>query len=119
MAIYRSAERLPMNDPMQTMKSCRNHCEEVPDEVTDAVFDALDEIPGESEDSREARANAVAARMAREGWRFCVCFAEKRTPLHRRVFDLVHTNMANRLAHRLLLTGLNEPSEGRILASAR
>lgn len=90
---------------MQTMKSCRNHCEEVPDEVCQAVFDALDAIPGETEDCREARANSVASRMAREGWRFCICFATRRTPLHQRIFNLVHTNMANRLAHRILLTG--------------
>lgn len=99
-----------MKDPMQTMKSCRNRCEEVPDAVYDAVFAALDEIPGETEDSREARANAVAARMAREGWRFCLCFPTKRTPVHRRIFDLVHTNMANRLAHRILLTELDQLS---------
>jgi hypothetical protein len=99
-----------MKDPMQTMKLCRNRCEEVPDEVSDAVFAALDDIPGETEDSREARANAVAARMAREGWRFCLCFPMKRTQLHQRIFDLVHTNMANRLAHRILLTELNQLS---------
>jgi hypothetical protein len=93
-----------MQDPMQTMKSCNNRCEEVPDEVYDAVFSAFDAIPGESQECREARANAIAARMAKEGWRFCPCFATKKTPLHERIFDLVHTNMANRLAHRILLS---------------
>ena len=53
-----------MKDPMQTMKSCRNRCEEVPDAVNDAVFAALDEIPGETEDSREAR-----ARRSQREWR--------------------------------------------------
>jgi hypothetical protein len=92
-----------MQDPMQTMKTCRNHCEEVPDEVSEAVFDALDAIPGETEDTREARATAIASRMAKEGWRFCSCFPTRRTQFHQRIFDLVHTNMANRLAHRMLL----------------
>jgi hypothetical protein len=96
-----------MQDPMTTMKSCRNHCDEVPDEVSEAVFAALDALPGETEDIREARANAIASRMAKEGWRFCPCFATRRTALHQRVFNLVHTNMANRLAHRILLTGVD------------
>jgi hypothetical protein len=97
-----------MQDPMQTMKSCKNLCEEVPDEVYDAVFSAFDDIPGESQECREARANAIAPQMAREGWRFCPCFATRRTPTHERIFDLVHTNMANRLAHRIVLAELAE-----------
>jgi hypothetical protein len=97
-----------MQDPMQTMKYCQNHCEEVPDEVSDAVFTAFDSIPGDGEECREARANAIAARMAREGWRFCSCFATRRTSAHVRIFDLVHTNMANRLAHRILLAEMAE-----------
>lgn len=96
------------HDPMQTMKSCSNCCDDVPEEVSEAVFAALDEIPGESEESREARAKAVARKMAREGWRFCPCFPTRRTSLHQRIFDLVHTNMANRLAHRMLQTGLQQ-----------
>jgi hypothetical protein len=92
-----------MQDPMQTMMSCRNLCEEVPDEVCDAVFSALDSILGDGEECREARATAIAAQMAAEGWRFCPCFPMRRTPLHERIFNLVHTNMANRLAHRILL----------------
>lgn len=110
-----------MQDPMQTMKSCKNQCDEVPDEVYDAVFSAFDAIPGESQECREARANAIAARMAKEGWRFCPCFATKRTPLHERVFDLVHTNMANRQARRILLSEVAEQpkrSQSRQLATA-
>lgn len=104
-----------MQDPMQTMKSCRNHCEEVPDEVSSAVFAALDAVPGEGEESREARASEIASQMAEEGWRFCPCFPTRRTPLHERIFDLVHTNMANRLAHRILLTEMTEqPKSGRL-----
>ncbi len=104
-----------MQDPMQTMKSCRNLCEEVPDEVSDAVFSALDAMPGDGEEDREARATAIASQMAKEGWRFCPCFPTRRTPLHERIFNLVHTNMANRLAHRILLTGVEEqPKRNRL-----
>jgi hypothetical protein len=97
-----------MEDPMQTMKSCHNLCSEVPEEVNDIVFAALDDIPGETEagPERETRATAIAPEMAKQGWRFCACFPAKRTLQHRRIFDLVHTNMANRLAHRILLTGV-------------
>jgi hypothetical protein len=111
-----------MQDPMQTMKSCQNRCEEVPDEVYDAVFSALDSIPGEGDESREARATEIAGQMAREGWRFCPCFATRRTPSHERVFNLVHTNMANRLAHRILLAEVAEqpkPSRLRQLIAAQ
>ena len=90
-----------MKDPMKTMKYCKNRCDEVPDEVSDAVFAIFDEIPGVGEEAREARANAIAERMAKEGWRFCPCFPTQRTPLHQRIFSLIHTNMANRLAHRV------------------
>ena len=90
-------------DAMQTMKACRNRCDEVPDEVSEAVFEVFDEIPGVDEEAREARASVIAERMAQEGWRFCPCFATQRTALHQRIFNLVHTNMANRLAHRLVL----------------
>jgi hypothetical protein len=93
---------------MKTMKSCKNLCTEVPEEVSDLVFAALDDIPGENEDGpeREARAVAIAPEMALQGWRFCPCFPAHRTLLHYRIFDLVHTNMANRFAHRILLTGV-------------
>jgi hypothetical protein len=90
------------------MKSCRNHCQEVPEEVSDAVFAALDSIPTEGEDGRESRATAISSQMAKEGWRFCPCFATRKTLSHQRIFDLVHTNMANRLAHRILLTGVEQ-----------
>ena len=97
-----------MQDPVQSMKSCHNVCRDVPEEVCDAVFAALDAIPGETEGGpeREARAIAIAPAMARDGWRFCPCFPAKRTLQHYRIFDLVHTNMANRLAHRIRLTGV-------------
>lgn len=111
-----------MQDPMQAMKSCQNRCEEVPDEVSDAVFSALDSIPGEGDESREARAAEIAAQMAKDGWRFCPCFPTKHTVMHERIFDLVHTNMANRLAHRILLTEVAEqlrPSRLRQLIPAQ
>lgn len=111
-----------MQDPMQTMKSCQNRCEDVPDEVCDVVFSALDSIPGEGDESRETRASEIAAQMASDGWRFCPCFATKRTPMHERIFNLVHTNMANRLAHRILLTEVAEqprPSRLRQLIPAQ
>jgi hypothetical protein len=80
-------------------------CDQVPDEVCDAVFQTLNSIPGVYSECnvREALAALVALRMAREGWRFCPCFPTKRTSDHARIFDLVHTNMANRLAHRAVL----------------
>lgn len=58
-------------------------------------------IPGgdNSSDACDARAAALAPRMAVEGWRFCPCFPTKRTHQHARIFGLVHTNLANRLAH--------------------
>jgi hypothetical protein len=38
--------------------------------------------------------------MAVEGWRFCPCFSEGNTQQHARIYALVHTNLANRLAHK-------------------
>jgi hypothetical protein len=80
-------------------------CDQVPDEVCEAVFETLDSIPEVYREcnERETLATLVALRMAREGWRFCPCFPTKRTTEHARIFDLVHTNMANRLAHRAVL----------------
>jgi hypothetical protein len=97
-------------DPMQSMKSCQNLCTEVPEEVYDLVLTSLTDIPGENEGGRERddRAIAIAPAMARDGWRFCPCYAARRTLQHYRIFDLVHTNMANRLAHRILLTGVED-----------
>jgi hypothetical protein len=94
-----------MPDPMRTMHLCQGMCDEVPDEVCEAVFEALNSIPGVYREcnEREAMATLVAPRMAKEDWRFCPCFPTKRTPQHARIFDLVHTNMANRLAHRHFL----------------
>ena len=93
---------------MKIMKSCKNLCTEVPEDVVDLVLAALKNIPGETEDGpeREARAIAIAPTMARDGWRFCPCFPAERTPQHYRIFNLVHTNMANRRAHRIVLTGV-------------
>ena len=94
-----------MPDPMRTMHLCQGKCDEVPDEVCEAVFETLNAIPGVYREcnERESLATLVAPRMAKEGWRFCPCFPTKRTPQHARIFDLVHTNMANRLAHRAVL----------------
>ena len=84
---------------------CQGMCHQIPDEVCEAVFETLDATPGlyGERDPREALATLVAPRMAKEGWRFCPCFPARRTFEHARIFDLVHTNMANRLAHRTAL----------------
>jgi len=94
-----------MPDPMRTMQLCQGICDQVPDEVCEAVFETLNSIPGVYREcsEREALAALVAPRMAKERWRFCLCFPAKRTVQHARIFDLVHTNMANRLAHRAVL----------------
>jgi hypothetical protein len=98
-----------MPDPMRMMQLCQGMCDQVPDEVCEAVFDTLNSIPGVYREcnEREALATLVAARMAQEGWRFCSCFPTRRTTQHARIFDLVHTNMANRLAHRHALEQKN------------
>jgi hypothetical protein len=93
-------------DPMAIMRSCRGErCDCVPDEVADAVYDALERIPGGDDHSvvREARAELLAPRMAAEGWRFCACYPRLRSGPHARIFDLVHTNLANRLARKAAL----------------
>ena len=90
-------------DPLTTMQTCSGgSCDCVPDEVSDAVWDSLQQIP-EGDDHyriRDARAEWLAPRMATEGWRFCQCFPLLRTEQHARIFDLVHINLANRLAHK-------------------
>jgi hypothetical protein len=98
-----------MPDPMRTMQLCRGTCDQVPDEVCEAVFETLNSIPGVYREcnQREVLATLVALRMAKEGWRFCPCFPIKRTTQHAQIFDLVHTNMANRLAHRAVLEQKN------------
>jgi len=98
-----------MSDPMRTMQLCREMCDQVPDEVCEAVFETLNSIPGVYREcsEREALATLVAPRMAKEGWRFCPCFPTKRTTQHALIFDLVHTDMANRLAHRHVLEQKN------------
>jgi hypothetical protein len=82
------------------MQLCLGTCTRIPDEVSLAVLDSLQIIPegGSDPDAGDARAVVVALRMAREGWRFCPCFAEAATPQHARVSGLVETNFANRLA---------------------
>jgi hypothetical protein len=94
-----------ISEPMRTMHLCQGMCDEVPDEVCEAVFETLNAIPVVYREcsEREALATLVAPRMAKEGWRFCLCFPTKRTPQHARIFDLVHTNMANRIAYRAVL----------------
>jgi hypothetical protein len=97
-----SPERLrTMRDPMKTMQLCQGMCKSVPDEVCDAVFDSLKQVPGVNGNAneRDTRAQIIALRMATEGWRFCPCFPTRRTQQHERIFSLVHTNLANRLAH--------------------
>ena len=85
------------SDPKKTMQACcGDNCDCVSDEVIEAVFDSVKRIPGDN----NARAIDLAPRMAAEGWRFCPCFPMLRTQEHERIFDLVHTNLANRLAHK-------------------
>ena len=89
-------------DPMKSMRLCKGKCTMVPPEVCDAVLDTLVFVPGrdKSSDARDARAAAVAPRMESEGWRFCPCFPQRTTQQHAQIFGLVHTNLANRLAHK-------------------
>jgi hypothetical protein len=90
-------------DPVETMQNCfGDSCDIVPDEVCDAVFDGLKQILATREHSqrRDALAELMAPRMAGEGWRFCPCFPLLRTEGHARIYDLVHANLANHLAHK-------------------
>ena len=107
-----------MPDPMRTMHLCEGMCDDVPNEVCDAVFETLNSIPGVYREcsEREALATLVAPRMATEGWRFCPCFPTRRTTQHARIFDLVHTNMANRLAHRVVMEKNNAATEQQFAA---
>lgn len=93
-------------NPMVTMNSCYgDSCDCVSGEVIDALMDCLSRMP-EADDhlrARDARAIDLAPRMAAEGWRFCPCFPMLRTYQHEWIFALVHTNLANRLAHRATL----------------
>jgi hypothetical protein len=91
-------------NPMRAMQSCLGKCCQIPYEVCDAVLDTLTLFPGGNSraDACDARAAAIAPRMAVEGWRFCPCFPEKRTRQHAQIFGLVQTNLANRLACRAL-----------------
>lgn len=94
-----------MLDPTRTTPLCQGTRNQIPDEVCEAVFETLGAIPRlyRERDPREALATLVALRMAKEGWGFCPCFPAKRTFEHARIFDFVHTNMANRLAKRAFL----------------
>lgn len=94
--------RVTAQDPMKSMRLCQGNCARVPDQVCDAVLDTLTFVPGgdHSLDAWDARAAALAPRMAVEKWRFCPCFAGGNTPQHARIFSLVHTNLANRLAQK-------------------
>jgi hypothetical protein len=90
-------------DPMTTMHTCYgDSCERVPDEVVAAVNASLQQVPvgADHNHTRDTRAATIAPRMVEEGWRFCPCYAMSRTEQHARIFELVHTNMANRLAHK-------------------
>jgi len=87
---------------MKAMQNCLGRCDQVPEEVCDAVLDSTRRVPrgtGKS-DERDARAAILAPRMALEGWRFCPCFALTKTQAHQQIFNLVHTNLANKLAYR-------------------
>jgi hypothetical protein len=91
-------------DPMNTMLLCSGHCDGVPDEVCDAVFASVKSVRGRDGNERDARAANLAQRMAVKGWRFCGCFPKLRTQHHEMIFSLVHTNLANRLAHEAALS---------------
>jgi hypothetical protein len=56
------------------------------------------ELDGDHDANRRTAA-ILASRMALEGWHFCPCFALTKTPGHQQIFNLVHTNLANKLAH--------------------
>jgi hypothetical protein len=99
-------ESVMQTDPLSTMSACYgDSCECVPDEVTDAVYSSLNRIPTGDRHARrrDARAEVLAPLMADQGWRFCPCFPMLRSEAHARVFDLVHTDLANRLAQRTAL----------------
>jgi hypothetical protein len=85
-------------DPMST-PLCTGGCDGVPDEVCDAVFASIKRIPACDGDERYARAADLAPHMAVEGWRFCRCFPMLTTTRHEMIHSLVHTDLANRLAH--------------------
>ncbi len=89
-------------DPMTTYL-CSGQCDGVPDQVRDAVFASVKRIPAGDGDERFARAADLAPRMAVEGWRFCRCFPMLTTTRHEMIHSLVHTELANRLAHWITL----------------
>jgi hypothetical protein len=88
------------------MKSCYgDSCDCVPEEVTDAVYRSLNRVPGGDHHTqrRDTRAEMLAPVMAEQAWRFCPCFPMRRSEEHSRIFDLVHTKLANRLADKAAL----------------
>jgi hypothetical protein len=89
-------------DPIP-MHHCSGRCDAVSDEVRDAVFASVQRVPAGDGDERLARAADLAPRMAVEGWRFCRCFPMLRTTRHEMIDSLVHTALANRLAHWIAL----------------
>lgn len=105
------------NPDMAEMMRCTGTCSHVPDQVIEVIVSAMEaedritqarqrQAPQDGalqsldDDTprRTARINAVAQRMAHEGWRFCVCFMQRKTPTHALVYELVLTNAANSLA---------------------
>ncbi len=93
-------------DPLAVMRVCRGEsCDCVPDEVFDAVYDTVDRLPpGEDQSNRrDTRAEMLAPRMVEETGDSAPCFSLLRTGQHARIFDLVHTNLANRIANRIAL----------------
>jgi hypothetical protein len=89
-------------DPMTT-HLCSGHCDHVQGEVRDAVFASVQRVPAGCGGERYARAADLAPRMALEGWRFCRCFPMLTTAQHEMIDSLVHTALANRLAHWMAL----------------
>ncbi len=88
---------------MKLMQTCSgDNCDRVPHKVCEAVVAILKQGPRVNghANERDARALILAPRMARDGWRFCPCFPLGRTQQHQQIFDLVHTRLANKLAHK-------------------
>jgi hypothetical protein len=91
---------------MKTMQRCHgSSCDGVPDEVYEAVYEIISEVRGADchDPLRDVRAEILAPLMAEQGWRLSPCFSKLRTKDHARIFDLVHTNLANRLANKAAL----------------
>jgi len=100
---------------MDAMQNCFGNCDQVPPEVCDAVLETLTLVRGGNRElnASNARATAIAQRMAVEGWRFCSCFARRRTPQHGRICQFVQTDLANVLANRAVLREYRQGSVAR------